>query len=169
MKETLKYKGFYGSMEFSLEDECLVGEVLFVQSKIIFIGNTIAELKQAFEDAVDAYLDHCNDKGIEPEKSMSGSFNIRIPSDLHKNLALEAIKRDCSTNACVVIAIEQFVNTQDSIEQSINQVSETLVSICTQMDNLVTVDHLNSYSSFADTNTYELTTSKIQTRLRIAS
>lgn len=169
MKETLKYKGFYGSMEFSLEDECLVGEVLFVQSKIIFIGDTIAELKQAFEDAVDAYLDHCNDKGIEPEKSMSGSFNIRIPSDLHKSLALEAIKRDCSTNACVVIAIEQFVNTQDSIEQSINQVSETLVSICTQMDNLVTVDHLNSYSSFADTNTYELTTSKIQTRLRIAS
>lgn len=169
MKETLRYKGFYGSMEFSLEDECLVGEVLFVQSKIIFIGDTVAELKQAFEDAVDAYLDHCNDKGIDPEKPMSGSFNIRIPSDLHKSLSLEAIRRDCSTNACVVIAIEQFLNTQDSIEQSINQVSETLVSICTQMDNLVTVDHLNSYSAFADTNTYELATSKIQTRLRIVS
>ncbi|WP_312969795.1 type II toxin-antitoxin system HicB family antitoxin [Acinetobacter gerneri] len=169
MKETLRYKGFYGSMEFSLEDECLVGEVLFVQSKIIFIGDTVPELKQAFEDAVDAYLDHCKDKGIEPEKSMSGSFNIRISPDQHKQLALKALELDYSINACVVVAMEQFLNSQNSIEQSINQVSETLVSICTQMDNLVTVDHLNSYNSFTDTNTYELSTSRIQTKLKVVS
>lgn len=67
MKSTFNYKGFYGSMEVSQEDECLVGEVLFTHSKIIYIGETIAELKQAFEDAVDAYLVHCKDKNIEPE------------------------------------------------------------------------------------------------------
>lgn len=169
MKSTFNYKGFYGSMEVSPEDECLVGEVLFTHSKIIYIGETITELKQAFEEAVDAYLDHCKDKGIEPEKSMSGSFNIRISPDQHKQLALKALELDCSINACVVAAVEQFFNSQDSIEQSINQVSETLVSICTQMDNLVTVDHLNSYSSFTDTDTYELATSRIQTKLRVVS
>lgn len=167
MKNTFNYKGFYGSMEVSPEDECLVGEVLFTHSKIIYIGETIPELKQAFEDAVDAYLDHCNDKGIEPEKSMSGSFNIRISPDQHKQLALKALELNCSINACVVTAVEQFINSQYSIEQSINQVSETLVSICTQMDNLVTVDHLNSYSSFTDSGTYMLATSRIQTKLKV--
>lgn len=167
MKSAFNYKSFYGSMEVSLEDECLVGEVLFTHSKIVYIGETIAELKQAFEDAVDAYLDHCRDKGVDPEKPMSGSFNIRIPPDQHKQLALKALELDCSINACMVTAVEQFLNSQDSIKQSINQVSETLVSISTQMNSLVTVDHLNSYGSLTDTNTYEPATSKIQTKLRV--
>lgn len=72
MNETFKYKGFEGSMEFSQEDECLVGEVLFVRSKIIYIGETYSELKAAFCDAVDAYLQHCEEKGITPEKPFSG-------------------------------------------------------------------------------------------------
>ena len=66
MKETFKYKGFEGSMEFSQEDECLVGEVLFVRSKIIYIGETYAELKAAFHEAVDAYLQHCGKKELIP-------------------------------------------------------------------------------------------------------
>lgn len=167
MKSTFNYKGFYGSMEVSPEDECLVGEVLFTHSKIIYIGDTLPELKQAFEDAVDAYLDHCEDKGIEPEKSMSGSFNIRISPDQHKQLAIKALKLNCSINACVVDAVNGFVNRSDLIEKSIDQVSQKLGSISEQMNSLVTVDHFNSYSSSSDANGYQVTTSTIQTKLRI--
>ena len=90
MKETFKYKGFYGSMEVSLEDECLFGEVLFVQSKIIFVGESVPELKKAFEEAVDSYLEHCAEQDIEPEKPLSGTFNVRISPEMHKQLSIKA-------------------------------------------------------------------------------
>jgi predicted HicB family RNase H-like nuclease len=125
MKETFKYKGFYGSMEFSLEDECLVGELLFVQSKIIFIGETVPELKQAFEDAVDSYLDHCSEEGIEPEKPLSGTFNVRISPELHKKLSIKAFETESTLNACVSNAI-QFYLEHDELEQQRCQLANNL-------------------------------------------
>lgn len=109
MKDTLKYKGFCGSMEFSLEDECLVGVVLFIQSKIIYIGDTIAELKTAFEQAVDAYLLHCVEHNIEPEKPCSGTFNIRIGASLHKEAIKYAYEHEISLNEVMVKAVSCLV------------------------------------------------------------
>lgn len=110
MKETLKYKGFCGSIEFSLEDECLVGEVLFVQSKIIYVGETVPELKQAFEDAVESYLLHCQEKAVDPEKPLSGTFNVRISPELHKRLSIQAFEDDCTLNASVSNAIQFYLD-----------------------------------------------------------
>lgn len=109
MKETFKYKGFEGSMEFSAEDECLVGEVLFVNSKIIYIGETFPELKKAFEDAIDAYLSHCQQHGIKPEKPCSGTFNVRIGSNLHKEAVRYAYKHEVSLNEVMVKAVSCLV------------------------------------------------------------
>lgn len=109
MKETFKYKGFEGSMEFSQEDECLVGEVLFVRSKIIYIGDTYQELKAAFQEAVDAYLQHCEDKEISPEKPFSGTFNVRVGSHLHEMAIKAAYHNNFSLNEIVVRALENFL------------------------------------------------------------
>lgn len=109
MKETFKYKGFDGSMEFSQEDECLVGEVLFVRSKIIYIGETYPELKAAFHDAVDAYLQHCKEKGITPEKPYSGTFNVRVGTHLHEMATKAAYQNDISLNEFVVRALNNFL------------------------------------------------------------
>lgn len=109
MKETFKYKGFEGSMEFSQEDECLVGEVLFVRSKIIYIGETYQELKTAFQEAVDAYLQHCKDKGVSPEKPFSGTFNVRVGNHLHEMAIKAAYHNNISLNEIVVRALEEFL------------------------------------------------------------
>lgn len=109
MKETFKYKGFEGSMEFSQEDEYLVGEVLFVRSKIIYIGETYQELKTAFQEAVDAYLQHCKDKGVSPEKPFSGTFNVRVGNHLHEMAIKAAYHNNISLNEIVVRALEEFL------------------------------------------------------------
>lgn len=109
MKETFKYKGFEGSMEFSQEDECLVGEVLFMRSKIIYIGETYAELKAAFHEAVDAYLQHCEEKGINPEKPFSGTFNVRVGPHLHEMAIKTAYHNKISLNEVVVRSLESFL------------------------------------------------------------
>ena len=110
MKETFKYKGFEGSMEFSQEDECLVGEVLFVRSKIIYIGETYPELKAAFCNAVDAYLQHCEEKEITPEKPFSGTFNVRVGTHLHEMAIKTAYHNNISLNEIVIRSLESFLD-----------------------------------------------------------
>lgn len=109
-KELFKYKGFEGSMDFSPEDECLIGEVLFINSKITYVGETYPELKSAFEDAVDAYLEHCEKHNIKPEKSYSGTLNVRIGSELHKNAVRASQEYDISVNEVIKRALENYLH-----------------------------------------------------------
>ena len=109
MKNLLEYKGYYGNVEFSNEDETLFGKVLGINSLISYEGDSIKTLKNDFEAAVDGYLDYCAEKGIEPEKMYKGSFNIRIAPELHKKLAIYSFANQNSINATVEEAIEEYL------------------------------------------------------------
>ena len=69
--ERLEYKGYTGSIEYSVADKCLFGQVAGIRKNICitYEGNTIRELKEDFEGAIDFYLEHCKEKGISPEIS----------------------------------------------------------------------------------------------------
>lgn len=101
--ETLKYKGFIGSIEAELNDDTLYGKVLGLDKKtlITYEGKTLTELKKDFKNAIDDYIEHCKENGLELHKSYSGSFNIRIPIDLHARLATMAQSEGVSLNAFV--------------------------------------------------------------------
>ena len=66
MKNLLEYKGYYGSVEYSSEDVLLYGKVLGINSLISYEGESVAELQQDFEGAVDDYLEMCAENGTEP-------------------------------------------------------------------------------------------------------
>ena len=59
----LNYKSYTGSIETSVEDGVLHGSVLDIKDVITFEGTTIEELKQAFQDSVDDYLEFCQEMG----------------------------------------------------------------------------------------------------------
>lgn len=87
----LNYKGYRGSVEFSAEDNCLYGKVQGIKGTLIsYEGETVEEIKRDFEDAVDAYLESCKERGIEPAKPYSGKLLLRMPSELHRRIALAA-------------------------------------------------------------------------------
>lgn len=53
----LEYKGYTGSVEYSVEDNCLYGKVLGVsRHAITYEGKDLYELKKDFEGAIDDYL-----------------------------------------------------------------------------------------------------------------
>ena len=56
MKDILQYKDFIGSVHFNADDEIFFGKIEGVDDLVSFEGNTVSELKQAFEEAVDDYL-----------------------------------------------------------------------------------------------------------------
>ena len=60
----MKYKGYTGSVEYSEEDNCLFGKVMGLsKDAITYEGQTVDELRQDFEDAVDDYLESCTARG----------------------------------------------------------------------------------------------------------
>lgn len=110
MNNVMEYKGYYGSVEYSAEDNVLFGQVIGIDSLVSYEGNSVDELRSDFEGAVDDYLELCAEHGIEPEKFCKGSFNIRISPALHKSLALYSAAHNQSLNASVEAAIANYIS-----------------------------------------------------------
>ena len=73
MKNMLKYRGYYGTVEYSDEDECFLGKVFGINDLILFEGDSVKALKADFHEAVDSYLESCEERGKEPDKFYKGS------------------------------------------------------------------------------------------------
>lgn len=106
----LEHKGYSGSIEYSSEDGVLYGKVLGIKSLISFEGKSGRELEEDFIHAVDDYIDSCTSQGKSPEKPFKGSFNVRIPSELHAKAAILAMKNQMSLNGFVTESIREMVS-----------------------------------------------------------
>lgn len=93
MKNLLEYKGYYGKVEYSVEDQILFGKIEGIVDLVTFESKNADEIEKEFRDAVDDYLDFCHQVGKEPEKTYKGTFNVRIDPELHKAIAIEAMKK----------------------------------------------------------------------------
>lgn len=56
MNNTIQYKGYVGSIEFSEEDGTFYGKVLGIRSLISYEGSNAEELVNDFHESVDDYL-----------------------------------------------------------------------------------------------------------------
>lgn len=109
MDNQLKHNGYIGSIEASLEDNCLFGKVLFIKALVSYEGKTVAQLDGAFREAVDDYLATCLRLGQTPEKPCKGSFNVRVGHDLHLAAALEASRKKVTLNDLTRQALNEFL------------------------------------------------------------
>jgi predicted HicB family RNase H-like nuclease len=111
MKDMLKYKGYYGSIHFDEDDLILFGKAEFVKALISYEGESAAEIKQAFEEAVDDYLLMCEKEKITPEKPFKGTFNVRIGEALHERAVIAATGMGIKLNEFVKQALEHELRT----------------------------------------------------------
>ena len=114
MKDVLKFKDFVASVHFSAEDEVFHGKIEGIDDSITFEGETVVELKKAFEEAVEDYLEICTQIDKDPHKSYKGSFNIRIKPELHKKAAFKSLELGMSLNKFVEKAISKFITGKSS-------------------------------------------------------
>lgn len=105
----MKYGDYLGSIEYSEEDECLYGKIIGITDAVIYEADSVSELKRLFEKSVDDYLAFCRDKGVTPEKSCKGSFNVRISPELHMQTVMFARDHDMTLNNVVMEAIRAYV------------------------------------------------------------
>ena len=105
----MTYKDYLASVHYSSEDEVFYGQIEGLNDLISFEGSSVSELKAAFIEAIEDYLETCRANGKSPEKKYKGSFNIRISPELHKRAAHRALKEKVSLNQFVEKAISEKV------------------------------------------------------------
>jgi len=106
---TMEHKGFAARVEYSEEDGCFIGHIAGIRDVIGFHGDSVAELRAAFENAVEDYLATCKKLGKEPNKPYSGQFRLRLSPELHARAAMLAETRGKSLNTWVSEVIEKSV------------------------------------------------------------
>lgn len=112
MNNTMEYKGYVGSVEFSEADGLFFGKVMGIRALISYEGTTAKELVDDFHGAVEDYLALCEAEGIVPEKAYKGSFNVRISPELHRQAAISATARQMTLNSFVENALKNYVAMQ---------------------------------------------------------
>lgn len=60
----------------SADDEVFYGKILGINDLVNFEGASVKQLKKAFKEAVDDYLELCAEIGKTPEKTYKGTFNV---------------------------------------------------------------------------------------------
>ena len=101
--------GYHAKIEYDAELDLFRGEILGLNGGADFYGKNPKELRAEFRKSLQVFLEVCREKGIEPRRSYSGKFNLRIPPELHERLALAAQAEGKSINALAQEALQQRV------------------------------------------------------------
>jgi predicted HicB family RNase H-like nuclease len=73
------------------EANILFGNIIGIRDTVGFHGESVGELKDALQEAIDFYLEGCEKAGREPNKPFSGKFVVRVDSSLHGEIAAAAV------------------------------------------------------------------------------
>ena len=80
---TMTYKGYTARVEYDERDDIFVGRILGIRALISFHGETVVQLRRRFESAIKDYLADCRERGLRPEKPVSGKVLLRLAPEVH--------------------------------------------------------------------------------------
>jgi predicted HicB family RNase H-like nuclease len=101
--------GYHAKIDYDEETDQFRGEILGLSGGADFYGSSPEELRREFKKSLDVFLEVCKEHGIEPRKNYSGKFNLRIPPELHENLAMTAEVQGKSLNRLTQEALQKCI------------------------------------------------------------
>lgn len=101
--------GYTAKIEYDEELDLFRGAILGLNGGADFYGKNPKELRAEFKKSLQVFLEVCAEKGIEPRRSFSGKFNLRIPPELHEQLAIAAQAEGKSINLLAQEALRMRV------------------------------------------------------------
>jgi predicted HicB family RNase H-like nuclease len=105
--KTMTHRGYAARIEYSEDDGCFVGHIAGIQDRVGFHGDSVVDLRSAFSEAVDDYLETCASVGRAPQKPYSGNLMLRIPPETHAALATAAEVTGKSINQWAAEVLER--------------------------------------------------------------
>lgn len=102
----LEIRGHKAVISFDPDTNLLRGEFLGLNGGADFHGDSIAQLLDEGERSLQAFLDVCRERGIDPVKHFSGKLQLRLNRKTHEKAAVVAAARGVSLNSLIESAVE---------------------------------------------------------------
>jgi len=106
----MEVEGYKAKIEYDPDLDQFRGQILGLNGSADFYGKTPASLRKEFKHSLKVFLEVCKEKGITPTKEFSGRFNLRIPSQLHREIAARATATDKSINQWVSETLKHSIS-----------------------------------------------------------
>lgn len=103
----MNYKGYSARIEYDDADEIFFGRIAGITDGVSFHADTVKDLKAAFHEAVNDYIQTCAAIGKPPQKSYSGQLMLRVSPEVHAAAARAAELSGKSLNAWGEEALKQ--------------------------------------------------------------
>lgn len=110
MTNAMIYKGYLARIAFDSNDKILVGRIEGIKDGVSFHADSVADLMDAFHEAVDDYLEACAEIGKKPDKPYSGTMYFRVKPELHAKAARAAAAAGTSLNSFGEKAISDAID-----------------------------------------------------------
>ena len=86
----MTHRGYAARTEYDDEDAIFTGRIAGIRDGIGFHADTVVELRAAFHEAVEDYIETCARIGKEPQKAYSGQVMFRISPEVHHKAVVAA-------------------------------------------------------------------------------
>lgn len=104
---TMTYKGYAARIEYSDEDACFIGHIAGIVDVVGFHADNVQELRAAFAEAVEDYLETCAKVGHPAQKPASGRLMLRVPPEVHSAALVAAQVSGQSLNQWATQALQR--------------------------------------------------------------
>lgn len=106
MINTMKINGYRAVITYDPDIEMFRGEFHGLNGGADFYAQNIESLKKEGAISLKVFLDACRKHNIEPKKEYSGKFNVRVPPELHAEIANAAAAHGKSLNKWVIDTLD---------------------------------------------------------------
>ena len=109
MINQMTINGVKAVITYDSDIELFRGEFVGLNGGADFYAADVAGLKREGELSLKVFMDACQEDGVEPFKTFSGKFNVRIPADLHASIVSAATAQGKSLNQWIAEALDREV------------------------------------------------------------
>lgn len=118
MINAMRYKGYSARIEYDDDDRIFTGRLAGIRDGVGFHAETVEGLREAFQEAVEDYVETCIKIGKAPQRSFSGQMMFRVSPEVHRRAAVAAELAGKSLNQWA----------QEVLDQAAGQPSSNLVA-----------------------------------------
>ena len=108
----MKIDGYKAIIKYDPVLDEFRGEFVGLNGGADFYSTTIEDLRKEGKRSLKVFLDMCKEEGINAHKEYSGKFNLRVPPELHAEIAAKAAAYGKSHNQCVTDMLGEVVRHQ---------------------------------------------------------
>jgi predicted HicB family RNase H-like nuclease len=86
----MSYKGYAARIEYDDDDGIFTGQIAGIRDRVGFHASTVEDLREAFHEAVEDYIEACVSIGKDPEQAFSGQVMFRVIPEVHRKAVIAA-------------------------------------------------------------------------------